>query len=238
MSDKISVPRKLIELTVSFRLDHANVDELRALLAAPVVERQPFAYSFRFAGCVTAAGPESWRDEIDREKPAQFLFDDCRVKDFQPLFTTPPELAELQAAIVHLKEGMSAHWKVVCDQRTEIERLKGGYKTYITQPAESLAGMAARQLKDENRWIEIRDANALDYPDMRPSDYYPVGSAILIPFTSPPAPVSVVPDDVLREATKAMLSVFLGGPFDHREPCDLELQAARALLDKVKELNP
>lgn len=55
------------------------------------------------------------------------------------------------------------------------------YKTYITQPAESLAGMAARQLKDEKRWIEIRDANSLEFPDMCASDYYPVGSAILIP---------------------------------------------------------
>lgn len=67
------------------------LDELRALLAAPVVEHQePFAYSFRFAGCVTAAGPDSWRDELDREKPAQFLFDDGRVKNFQPLYTSPP----------------------------------------------------------------------------------------------------------------------------------------------------
>lgn len=58
---------------------------------APVVERQePFAYSFRFAGCVTAAGPDSWRDELDKEKPAQFLFDDGRVKNFQPLYTSTP----------------------------------------------------------------------------------------------------------------------------------------------------
>ncbi len=39
----VPVPRKLVELTVDFRLDHANVAELREILAAPVVERQPIA---------------------------------------------------------------------------------------------------------------------------------------------------------------------------------------------------
>ena len=65
------------------------------------------------------------------------------------------------------------------------------YKSYTTQPAESLAGMAARQLKDESRWIEIRDANAQAFPDMGPSDYYPVGSIIKIPSTAS-TPVTVL----------------------------------------------
>ncbi len=67
-------------------------DKLRAVLAqeAGHEQQEPFAYSFRFAGCVTSSGPENWRNEIDREKPAQFLFDDGRVKDFKPLYTSPP----------------------------------------------------------------------------------------------------------------------------------------------------
>jgi hypothetical protein len=105
MSSKIEVSRGMLKHLerCAESMGWSIADELRALLAAPVVERQPFAYSFRFAGCVTSAGPENWRDEIDREKPAQFLFDDGRVKDFQPLYAAPPELAELQATIATLK---------------------------------------------------------------------------------------------------------------------------------------
>jgi hypothetical protein len=109
-------------------------------IAAPAVERQPFAYSFRFAGCVTASGPENWRSEIDPEKPAQFLFDDGRVKDFQPLFTAPPELAELQATIAQLESKLNRainldfeRRETIAQQAAEIERLKSGqvYDTII-----------------------------------------------------------------------------------------------------------
>lgn len=65
------------------------------------------------------------------------------------------------------------------------------YKLYTTQPAESLAGMAARQLMDKKRWIEIRDANSSEFPDMGPHDYYPVGSMIRIPVDQS-APVAEV----------------------------------------------
>ena len=55
------------------------------------------------------------------------------------------------------------------------------YVDYVTQPAESLAGIACRQLNDERRWIEIRDINAHAFPDMAPHDYYPVGTRIKLP---------------------------------------------------------
>lgn len=54
------------------------------------------------------------------------------------------------------------------------------YQCYTTQPGESLGGIALRQLKDESRWIEIRDLNAHEFPDMWPHDYYPVGTVIRI----------------------------------------------------------
>ncbi|MBM6442348.1 hypothetical protein JQF37_01730 [Pseudomonas sp. MIL9] len=112
------------------------------------------------------------------------------------------------------------------------------YKQYTTQPAESLAGMAARQLKDEGRWIEIRDANALEFPDMAPHDYYPVGSVIRIPCTSPPAPVAVVfPSnkevsllvwsEVLKAETIPGVSCFNAAEF-----------AVEAVISLIKELNP
>lgn len=53
--------------------------------------------------------------------------------------------------------------------------------TYKTQPAESVAGIALRQLGDESRWREIRDLNSEDYPEMTGPDYYPVGTTIILP---------------------------------------------------------
>jgi hypothetical protein len=44
MSRTIEISRELAELVVSFRLDHSNVAEIRALLDAPVIERKPDAY--------------------------------------------------------------------------------------------------------------------------------------------------------------------------------------------------
>lgn len=58
------------------------------------------------------------------------------------------------------------------------------YSTYCTNAAESLAGIAARQLKDERLWLVVRDLNQLEHPDMGPHDYYPVGSVILLPYRS------------------------------------------------------
>lgn len=59
------------------------------------------------------------------------------------------------------------------------------YVSYTTQPAESLAGIALRQLKDESRWVEIRDINAHAFPDMRSHSYYPAGSVIKLPAAAP-----------------------------------------------------
>lgn len=55
------------------------------------------------------------------------------------------------------------------------------YRTHTTEPAESLCGIALRQLGDETRWTEIRDLNAGRFPDMLGSDYYPVGTVLKLP---------------------------------------------------------
>ncbi|HHQ3872262.1 TPA: LysM peptidoglycan-binding domain-containing protein [Pseudomonas aeruginosa] len=59
------------------------------------------------------------------------------------------------------------------------------YVSYTTQPAESLAGIALRQLKDESRWVEIRDINAHAFPDMQSHSYYPAGTVIKLPAAAP-----------------------------------------------------
>ncbi len=59
------------------------------------------------------------------------------------------------------------------------------YVSYTTRPAESLAGIALRQLKDESRWVEIRDINAHVFPDMQSHSYYPAGTVIKLPAAAP-----------------------------------------------------
>ncbi|MFU6251954.1 LysM peptidoglycan-binding domain-containing protein [Pseudomonas aeruginosa] len=59
------------------------------------------------------------------------------------------------------------------------------YVSYTTRPAESLAGIAIRQLKDESRWVEIRDINAHAFPDMQSHSYYPAGTVIKLPAAAP-----------------------------------------------------
>jgi hypothetical protein len=115
------------------------------------------------------------------------------------------------------------------------------YKMYTTQPAESLAGMAARQLDDSARWIEIRDANALEFPDMAPHDYYPVGSVIRIPAPLSPdhsggAGEVVLPSDkeIQSIKTKAARQADLTSGANYFTAAEF---AADAMLDKVKELN-
>lgn len=55
------------------------------------------------------------------------------------------------------------------------------YRKYTTQPGEAVAGIALRELKDESRWVEIRDLNAHHFHDMGPHDYYPVGTELTLP---------------------------------------------------------
>ncbi len=77
----------------------ARVAELEAKFVE-LEKQEPVAYSFRFAGCVTSSGPECWRNEIECERPAQFLFDDGRVKNFQPLYAAP--VAQAQHSVPEL----------------------------------------------------------------------------------------------------------------------------------------
>lgn len=60
------------------------------------------------------------------------------------------------------------------------------HASYVTQPGESLAGIAARELGDARRWAEIRDYNAKAFPGMQHHDYYPVGTTIRLPIKKEP----------------------------------------------------
>ena len=52
---------------------------------------------------------------------------------------------------------------------------------YTTNPGESIAGIALRQLGDEKRWQEVRELNEYQHPGMVATDYYPPGTLIIIP---------------------------------------------------------
>lgn len=56
-----------------------------------------------------------------------------------------------------------------------------GRVDYVTNPGESLSGIAARQLGAADRWREVRDLNAAAFPGMGQHDYYPVGSTLKLP---------------------------------------------------------
>lgn len=131
MSSKIEVSRKLAEklaedvIGLSAKKSHwAAVFELRALLAAPVVERQPDAWLINGkALCFPSPNIVIEPEDV-------------------PLFAAPPGLAELQATIdrlmaeiedwkngskIEADAGDEARAEVVA-LKAEIERLKGGQK--------------------------------------------------------------------------------------------------------------
>ena len=64
----------------------------------------------------------------------------------------------------------------------EAELLNACKRTYRTDPAESIAGIALRELGDESRWIEIHFLNKDRFPMVEcSSDYYPSGSILSMP---------------------------------------------------------
>ena len=164
MSSKIEVSRELAErLTrgkpgsswdalADDRLD--ATEELRAILAAPVVERQPDAY------IVQAFDEDGHLRSRSLHWQALEVFKDMR--DYKewigvlraqetPLYTAPPELAELQATIERLTAenerltdelsacttapGGCSYWRESARLRTqENERLKGGQVEPVAFP--------------------------------------------------------------------------------------------------------
>lgn len=101
--------------------------------------------------------------------------------------------AERDAALARVEQqertiaGMNeAHAKLAgLYEAAQAQHSVPAYVSYTTRPAESLAGIALRQLKDESRWVEIRDINAHAFPDMQSHSYYPAGTVIKLPAAAP-----------------------------------------------------
>jgi hypothetical protein len=101
MSGKIEISRELAERLVqgdaskganALQLVDAwkAMDELRALLAAPVVERQPVAF-IQIPKNIEKYGHGDYQDRLCFGKPGQFFVDGkSPMFDFVPLYTSPP----------------------------------------------------------------------------------------------------------------------------------------------------
>jgi cell division protein FtsB len=223
MSSKVDgVPRELLEDMLNPCADFATHDRLRALLDAPVVERQPKAW---------LTGKCIWEHKNSAQKHS-----DCTGQKVEPLYTAPPELAELQATVARLTaenerlkdEAIGQYAKRVAvveeierlksesfealynDAIDEIERLKGGQGEAVAW------GTMQPEFSDDDRTL-ITDK---DYAEVYDRQCYTLTPL----FASQPAALSVALPD-RREPTP-------GGPY--LTDADHEWNAC---LDKVKELN-
>jgi hypothetical protein len=82
-----------------------------------------------------------------------------------------------------IKRAVKRIYSELTDAKKRILELENSdaFTQYKTNPAESLAGIAIRQLKNEDLWIEIARLNSLKFPDMHSSNYYPVGTILILP---------------------------------------------------------
>jgi len=193
MSSKIEVPRELAEYAAALLEQHCqgNVsNELRTLLAAPVVERQPVAREFIESVRVTPSKPlkhpmlaNAWGDGVDDTVTALISM----------LAAAPPELAELQATIARLtaenerlRHGMKGDYdldawldwaKEAETLRAEIKRLKGGQGEPVAW------GTMQPEFHDDERTL-ITDKAYAEVYDRQCYTLTPL-------FASQPAPVSV-----------------------------------------------
>lgn len=223
MSSKIEVSRTLAwDLAVYLEVSPSEVartwgKDLRALLAAPVVERQPVAWFKRLKGLECKSDGRTY----------DLMF--CPMGGYQPLFDSSPELAELQAIITDLQTELSAikdecvdHvnlYKAWTEQRetmkAEIERLKGGQGEAVAWRGCNSDGEVVTEWIDSvppERIIDLH-GNAASF------------DVIERAYSSQPAPVSIVMPERLE---------YLESDGDETIATK---DAWNACLDKLKELN-
>lgn len=272
MSSKIDVSRELAGRLIkgdaskganSLQLVDAwkAMDELRAILAAPVVERQPLAYVL-----VKDGEPEYENETVISNLPGDEFDGEG---SWKAVFITPPELAELQATIARLTA-----------ENERIERNRDMWKAQVGRQAAELewANTEAKEWKDtvkfnEGCWSKERgtmidnlqaaraEIERLKGGQGEPFGYwlYPknlplhgrfskpdpdMQSAAVVEafditplYTSQPTPVSVVlpsVEDFRNIVRHAARQVDLIPGANYHTAAEL---AADLLLDKVKELN-
>jgi hypothetical protein len=259
MSSKIEVSREKLESLIAKVYGEKpgnpddELDELRALLAAPVVERQPRAWLYMN----TNMGNELSFQRLDHfYRPYTNTGEHDYVKGVA-LYTAPPELAELQATIAQLT--------------AENERLKGGQG----EPAALTVWEGAMpESNGKSNFTVILHTGDLtegicvyrsEYPDRARYEAdcfrYLIGdpafpekpficdydadkhSGYVKPGTSQPAHVAVIVETV-KDLSKGMTCLESGGgkycivtTFKDRDDAWASFTSLTACLDKVKDLN-
>ena len=237
MSSKIEVSRELadrlslpMERTPEYLFAHRDaLDELRALLAAPVVELQPFGHLFRLKG-PEDRGWNFYSGPLTQESLAAY--------QVKPVYEAPPELAELQATIARLESKLNRainldfqRRETIAQQAAEIERLKGGQ-------GEPVAYAVFAENGNIRCWSRTNTATGLL---VAAEDGQPITPL----YTSQPAPVSADLSELREYHAKAVYN--LKGYADDAGLRDSDIkhytkraafhEGMVALIDKVKELN-
>jgi len=231
MSSKIEVDRDAL-LAAANQLSNWGKTVMAAplweVLAAPVVERQPDAFRFKWDydhGNGWSRGAIRYvetMEEVEHEDKSTW-------REITALYTAPPELAELQAPtngalIKDLTE-------VIAQQAAEIERLKGGQG--------EIAGYASPTSRGYGSWLFPTEQSAKSHMQTALSGG-PMKADIIPLYTSPPAPVSVLLDE-REEFERNYLAEALERDGDEYVRMAVRMAwegwQARACLDKVKELN-
>ena len=190
---------------------------IEKMIATPVVERQPFAWSYKEYVWVTGLGGSVWRDKLEREAPDT---DAADVKEVTALYTTPPELAELQADIARLTAEnerlrqlptRNALIKERDKLKDEIERLKGGQ------------GEPVMKLEAERLW-EGDGEYSVSFVKSGWLDQCRKTGGTFFLYTSQPAPVSVGYKLVPLTPTAAMVEAGINtlcGDDEHQDYRDV-----------------
>lgn len=196
---------------------------LNATPAAPTVkaEQADDTVEFGFDDRSVRVSQEAYAIFLDRESALRQAIQSLQ-DQLQEMQAQAPSLPAAGSAVEEVEQARFIEWatreyQVEPDEDLNlkhndvIENRKGwmaraalsaqqsapAYGSYTTRPAESVAGIALRQLGDESRWVEIRDLNAHAFPGIGPHDYYPVGTVLRMPAEQQSAPERVgVPVDL------------------------------------------
>lgn len=228
MSSKIEVSREQLERWTTGRISLSHLEEIRALLAAPVVERQPVALITQAPDCIKPEIRSAWIDGWNSARTA--LMNEA-----------PPELAELQATIARLTADVETMRNKNNELNDTVERLKAEVKnlrnTSVKEEVFDIICKERDQFKAEIKrlkagqgeqfgWIVKRikpsGVEKLDRPlhSFAKPDYLGPAFECIPVFASQPAPVS-------KQEAATLIASYLAAGRSEGPVGEL----ARALLD-------
>lgn len=82
--------RILEETTVPGQSDAFALWALRELLALREAGKEPVAWDYEWASCITCDGPQNFKRVIEREAPPEWAIDESQARNIIPLYAAPP----------------------------------------------------------------------------------------------------------------------------------------------------